>query len=136
MANNPPVISGLTVVAPVLVTTVVAPANVPAIVFALIPGIVYANNIIDLNSKLRRDLYNKAISAITIPFDGNLKNINLLQSQLLRSSENSGWNSDSGDTLTLPDGGGVDKNVLTEHGYVSETKIRVSAIAYIGTQAR
>lgn len=53
-------------------------------------------------------------------FDGISKNTNLLQSQLLRRFENSGWNSDTGDILTVPDGDGVDRNVLTEYGYVSE----------------
>ena len=61
------------------------------IIFAPTPCTLHTNNIVDLNSKLGHDLYNKAISTITIPFDRNSNNINLSQSQLLRRFENSGW---------------------------------------------
>ena len=76
MAANLPVIS--------------VPAALAAIVFALTPGSFNANDIVNLSSKSGRDLYNKATTAITIPFDGSSKNINLLQSQLLRKAENAG----------------------------------------------
>ena len=82
------------------------------IIFAPTPCTLHANNIVDLNSKLGHDLYNKAISTITIPFDRNSKNINLSQSQLLRRFENSGWNIDTGDILTVTDGDGVDRKVI------------------------
>jgi len=89
MAAIPPVISMPAVVAPVqgptLVTSVppvpTAVASIPpvlaTIVFALISGPLHANDIVDLNSKVGRGLYNKATLAISIPFDGNSKNINL-----------------------------------------------------------
>ena len=101
--------------------------QVPAVVApAPIPGVVAPKNVLHccLDS-LGRDLYRKVISAVTILFDENSKNINLLQSQLVRRSENSGWNSGTGDILTLSDGDGVDRDVLTEYGCVSETQIRV-----------
>ena len=50
--------------------------------FALMPDQLQADDIVDLNSKLGRDLYNLAIELLKMPFDGNSKNINLLQNQL------------------------------------------------------
>ena len=46
--------------------------------FALTPGQLKADDIVDINSKLERDLYNRAIEPLKIPFDGNSKNIKLL----------------------------------------------------------
>ena len=90
----------------------------------------------NLSSKSGSDLYNKATTAITIPFDGSSKNINLLQSQLLRKAENAGWNSGTGDIPTIPDANGDYRNVITEYGCVTEAHIRTSAITDIGNQTR
>ena len=87
-----------------------------------------ANDIVNLSSKSGRDLYNKATTVITIPFDGSSENINLFQSQLLRRAENTGLNSGIGDILTIPGANGDYRNVITEYGYVTEAHIMTSAI--------
>ena len=63
--------------APIPFAPVPAPA---AVAFDLTSGSLHANDIVNLNYKLGRDLYNKAITAIAIPFDENSKNINPFQS--------------------------------------------------------
>ena len=67
-------------------------ANLPVIPVSVAPAaVVFAlKNIVNLSSKLGRDIYNKTTTAITIPFDGSSKNTNLIQSQLLRKAENTG----------------------------------------------
>ena len=130
MAANPPVIPVPAAIAP---PVPVAPA---AVVFALTPGSLNANDIVDLSSKPGCDLYSKATTSITIPFDGSSKNINLFQSQLLRKAENTGWNSGTCDILTITDTNGDYRNVITEYGCVTEAHITTSAMTYIGTQTR
>ena len=128
-----PVPSPATIVTPVHVVQVPAPAGVP---FSLTLGSFHANDIVNLSFKLGRDLYNKATATIAIPFDGSSKNINLFHSQLLRRAENAGWNSDTGDILTVPDTYEDTRNVITEYGCVTEDHIIASATVDIGTQTR
>ena len=108
----------------------------PAVVFALTPGSLNSNDIINLDSKAGRDLFNKATAPLAIPFDGSSKNIHLFQNQLLRRAENAGWNSGTGNILTIPDARGDNRNVITEYGCVTDTLITTAATAYINTQTR
>ena len=69
--------------------------------FALTPGQLQADDIVDLNSKLGRDLYNRTIEPLKMPFDGNSKNINLLQNQLQRRAVKAGWDTGLGNIMTV-----------------------------------
>ena len=53
---------------------------VAPVIFALSPGTLNADDIIDLSFKQGRDLYNKAVTPLTIHFDGDSKNVNLFLS--------------------------------------------------------
>ena len=132
MAAVPPVILAP---APAPVPIVPVPAPV-AIVFALTPGSLNSDDIINLNSKAGRDLFNKATAPLAIPFDGSSKNIHLFQNQLLRRAENTGWNSGTGNILTIPDARGDNRNFITGYGCVTDTLITTAATAYINTQTR
>ena len=53
-------------------------ADVPpvaSVIFALSPGTLNADVIIDISSKQGRDLYNNAVAPLIIHFDGDSKNV-------------------------------------------------------------
>ena len=109
-------------------------ANATPTVFALTPGQLNPNDILDLSDKLGRDTYNKAIQPLDIKFDGDSKNINLFQTQLSRRAENSGWNKGSGDIINISDSSGTDKNLITEYGCLSDIEIKTSVSTYINAR--
>ena len=100
----------------------------PTITVALTPGSLNVDQVLDLNSKIGINVYNKAIEPVKIPFDGNSKNINLFQSQLSRKAAIAGWDVGTGDILTIADAQGDQKNLLTEYGYLTEKDIRTSLV--------
>ena len=103
-------------IAPVAPPVVLPPIAVTTVAFALTPGAINASNIINLSSKTGILAYNQATTSLTIPFDGNSKDINLLQSQLDRRATNAGWNAGTGDIIMIADSNLEDKNILTEYG--------------------
>ena len=134
MAAVPPVIP-VPYPAPVPVPVFLVPAPA-AIVFALTPGSLNSNDIIDLNSKSGRDLFKKATAPLAIHFDGSSKKINLFQNQLLRRADAAGWNSGTGNILTVPDAKADNKIVITEYECVTDIHITTAATVYIDTQTR
>ena len=76
MANIAPVAPPL--VLPPVAPTATVPIAVTTVAFALTPGTINASNIINLSSKTGILAYNQATTSLTIPFDGNSKDINLL----------------------------------------------------------
>ena len=109
---------------------------VAPVIFALSPGTLNADDIIDLSSKQGRDLYNKAVMPLTIHFDGDSKNVNLFLSQLARRAESSGWQTGTGDIITIPDRSANNKNMLSEYGCLNDAEIRLHVATYLGTQTR
>ena len=101
------------------------------VIFALSPGTLNADDIIDLSSKQGRDLYNKAVMPLTIHFDGDSKNVNLFLSQLARRAESSGWQTGTGDTITIPDRFANNKNMLSEYGCLNDAEIRLHVATYL-----
>ena len=82
-----------------------------AIAFALTPGLLHADDIIDLNSKLGRDIYTRATAPLKTFFDGDSKNINLFQNQLKRKTENAGWGTGTGNIIHIKDAKGNSRNL-------------------------
>ena len=107
----------------------------PTVAFALTPGAINASNIINLSAKTGILAYNQATTSLTIPFDGNSKDINLLQSQLDRRATNAGWNAGTGDIIMIADSNLEDKNILTEYGCLTEKEIKAS-LTFLGTSTR
>ena len=105
-------------------------------IFALSPGTLNADVLIDLTSKQGRNLYNKTVAPLTIHFDGDSKNVNLFLSQLARRAESSGWQTGTGDTITIPDRFANNKNMLSEYGCLNDAEIRSYVATYLGTQTR
>ena len=79
--------------------------------------------------------YNQATTSLTIPFDGNSKDINLLQSQLDRRATNAGWNAGTRNILMIADSSKENKNILTEYGCLTEKEIKAS-LTFLGTPSR
>ena len=104
--------------------------------FALTPGQLQADDIVDLNSKLGRDLYNRAIEPLKMPFDGNSKNINLLQNQLQRRAAKAGWDTGLGNIMTVQNDKGEDKNIITQFGCLTTKNLKDEAGNYAKANTR
>ena len=104
--------------------------------FVLSPGQIEADKIVDMNSKLGRELYHKAIQPLKVPFDGNCKDITMFQSQLLRKVEIYGWDASTGNILTFPDTENKPKNSIIEYGYQTQTDLVLNAADFIGISNR
>ena len=120
-------------------TTTAATATiniVPAITFALTSGLLHADDIIDLNSKLGRDIYIRATAPLKTFFDSDSKNINLFQNQLKRKTENSGWGTGTGNIIHIKDAKGNSRNLITEYGCLSKEDIEAATADYLGKPKR
>ena len=120
-------------------TTTAATATiniVPAITFALTSGLLHADDIIDLNSKLGRDIYIRATAPLKTFFDSDSKNINLFQNQLKRKTENFGWGTGTGDIIHIKDVKGNFRNLITEYGCLSKEDIEAATADYLGKPKR
>ena len=104
--------------------------------FALTLGQIEADKIVDMNSKVGRELYKKAIQPPKVPFDGDSKKINMFQSQLLRKVETYGWDVSTGNILTIPDTENKPKNFITEYGYLTKTNLVLNAADFVGMKNR
>ena len=93
---------------------------VAPVILALSPGTLSTNDIIDRSSKQGRDLYNKFVAPLTIHFDGDSKNVNLFLSQLARRAESSGWQTGTGDIVTIFNRFVNNKNILSEYGRLND----------------
>ena len=107
-----------------------------AIAFALTPGLLHTDDIIDLNSKLGRDIYTRATASLKTFFDGDSKNINLFQNQLKRKTENAGWGTGTGDIIHIRDSKGNSRNLITEYGCLTKDDIEAAAAKYLGKPKR
>ena len=68
--------------------------------FALIPG--RANtDVLNLASKIGITTFHSGSAPLTVLFDGNSKDISMLQSQINGRAANSGWNYMTGNILTI-----------------------------------
>ena len=102
--------------------------------FALTPG--RANtNVLDLASKLGIAAFHSGSAPLTVPFDGNSKDISMLQSQINRRVNNSGWNYMTGDILTIENTKRENKDLITEYGCLSEQEIK-NSLVYLNTESR
>ena len=140
LRNRPKVMSEIAPVAPLVVLPPVVPTvNVPTAVtqvaFALTPGAINASNIINLSSKTGILAFNQATTSLAIPFDGNSKDVNLLQSPLDRRATNAGWNAGTGNILMIADSSKENKNILTEYGCLTEKEIKAS-LTFLDTPSR
>ena len=93
---------------------------VAPLIFALSPGTLNTDDVIDLSSKQGRDLYNKFVAPLTIHFDDDSKNVNLFLSQLARKAESSGWQTGTGNIVTIPNRFANNKNMLLEYGRLND----------------
>ena len=103
-----------------------------AIAFALTPGLLHADDIIDLNSKLCRDIYIRATAPLKTFFDGDSKNNNLFQNQLERKTENAGWGTGTGNIIHIKHAKGNSRNLITKYGCLSKKDIEAAANNYLG----
>ena len=85
---------------------------------------------IDLDDKLGRDIYNRAVDPLKVPFDGSSKNIHPFQSQLRVLDKKSGWDKGTGNIIDVTDGNGNKKNVLYKYGCLSMEELQVASKTY------
>ena len=88
---------------------------VAPVLSSLGPGMINTHIIIDLSSKQGRNLYNKTVAPLTIHFNGVSKNVNIFLSQLARRAESSGWQTGTGDIVTISNRFASNKNMLSEY---------------------
>ena len=102
--------------------------------FALTPG--RANtDVLNPASKLGIAAFHSGSAPLTVPFNGNSKEISMLQSQINRRATNSGWNYMTGDILTIKNTKKEDKDFITEYGCLSEDEIKKSLV-YLNIESR
>ena len=89
-----------------------------------------------MNSKLGRELYHKVIQPLKVPFDGDSKNINIFQSQLLRKVEIYGWDTSTRNILIIPDTENKPKHFITEYGCHTKTDLVLNVAAFLGMTNR
>ena len=111
-------------------------SNMTTAPFALTPGQIEADKILDMKSKLGREIYHKSIQPLKVHFDGDSKNINMFQSQLLRKLEIFGWDASTGNILTIPDTESNPKNFITEYGCLAKTDLVLNAADFVGMTNR
>ena len=71
----------------------VAPATTSTTVFALSPGMAYADQIIDMTTKRGQSLYETGVSPLDTVFDLSLKNTIIFETELTNRATMMGWNS-------------------------------------------
>ena len=92
--------------------------------FALTPG--RSNTDVHiLASKIGIVAFHSGSAPLTVPFDGNSKDISMLQSQINRRVTNFRWNYMTGDILTIENTKKKDKDLITEDGCLSEDEIKI-----------
>ena len=94
------------------------------------PGRLNLDGHIDLNDKLGRNLYNRVVEPLKVPFDGTLKNIHLLQNQLKVRVKKSGWDKRTGNILDVANTKGDIKNILYKYGCLSMDEIKAATSSY------
>ena len=102
--------------------------------FALTPGRCNTD-VHNLASKIGIAAFHSGSAPLTVPFDGNSKDISMLQSQINRRVTNSGWNYMTGDILTIENTKKKDKDLITEYGCLSEDEIKKSLV-YLNTESK
>ena len=105
-------------------------STVAPVSYALTLGHLNLDDPIDLNDKLGRDIYNRAVEPLKVPFDGSSKNIHLLQSQLRVRAKKSGWDKGTGNILHVIDVNGNKKNILYKYGCLSMEELKVAFNTY------
>ena len=98
--------------------------------YALTPEHLNPDDPIDLNDKLDRDIYNRAVEPLKVPFDGSSKNIHLIQSQLRVRAKKSGWDKGIGNILDVTNAKGDKKNVLYKYRCLSMEELKVTSTTY------
>ena len=102
--------------------------------FSLTPGRTNTD-VLNLASKLGITAFYSGSAPLTVPFDGNSKDISMLQSQINRRAANSGWNYMTGGILTIKNTKKEDKDLITEYGCLSEGEIKKSLV-YLNIESR
>ena len=97
--------------------------------YALTPGHLTPDDPIDLSDKLGRDLYNRAVEPLKVPFDESSKNVHLLQSQFKIRAKKSGWDKGTDDIINIATPGGK-KSVLTKYGCFTTAQLTAVATTY------
>ena len=93
----------------------VAITKTTPITFTLTPGSINTSDIVDLNNTQVRDLYLRSASSIQVPFDGDSKSINILQSQFLHKIDNSGLAVGLGMIILIDDDDDKQRNFIIEY---------------------
>ena len=107
-----------------------------ASLFALTPGQLNTGTIIQMDTKAGREMYNKAIQPLKVPFDGDSKNINMFQTQLQRRIEMCGWDKDSGDIILIKDNKNDLRNLITEYGCLTARTLEADADTWVEKETR
>ena len=100
-------------------------------VFALTPAQANASNTLDYSSQADVKICNKASSELSQKFDCNSKNVSMFCEKLKDRAQESGWETADGDITNIPDSKGVNLNLITEHGRLTEADIRNHALGYM-----
>ena len=104
--------------------------------FALTPAQASASNTFDYSSQADVKICNKASSELSQKFDCNSKNASMFGEKLKDRAQESGWETADGDIMNIPDSEGVNRNLITECGRLTEEDIRTHALGYVTDPSR
>ena len=80
----------------------------------------YAGNL-DLADRTGITLFNKGSESLTTKFDGSPKNLQPFLAELRARANECNWQA----ILTIADAGAVNRNLLTEHGFLTQANVDV-----------
>ena len=114
-------------------------ANVPAaVVFALTPGELESDALINYASKEGIKAFNKATLALTEVFDGTSERVLVLQEELQRKSKDEGWcYNNAADVVNIAPDAAVPqttKDIIQEYSQLTEARLNEWATATIVPQ--
>lgn len=101
--------------------------------FSRMPG--RDNQILDYNGpgkNAARKIWEKAIVPLDIKFDGQSQNLILFLEGVSDRAKEFDWDS----ILTVPDGNGVNRNLLSQYGLLTLENVRAQAMTYVATASR
>ena len=84
----------------------------------------YAGNL-DLADRTGITLFNKGSESLTTKFDGSPKNLQPFLAELRARANECNWQA----ILTIADTGGTNRNLLTEHGFLTQANVDVGVAA-------
>ena len=120
----------------VLGATRLPPIPGPPGAFALTPGQISPDDVIDYSTKEGKAMYHKAILPFSIIFDGTIKQVRIFQDNLNQRAKEFGWDTGAGDIINMKDSKNETRNVFTQYGCLNTEDIKKHANTWTAIDGR